>query len=368
MNLWSRIAWTLLVIPCGQAFSAESYVVPYLGDQQLTTWSVEDGCKAEFSDGMLRVKAGNGWLRSHHAYLDFHLHLEWKAPAAEDFQLGISLRAQRAGQPFLKSTYKSHSEAKLRGPFKRGEWNTYDITVRGETVTLRTNDGKPSTLDGLTDAAGYIGLEVDGPPGSEIQFRNIRVTEFGFESLLEGQELTHWEGAGQPPETCWEWADGVLTCVKPKGPWLRSKREFPDFNLRLQYRVQAGGNSGVYVRVPHDGNHHRADNSKPPAGFEVQILDDSAKKYSKLKDYQYSASVYDIAGASPRVSRPPGQWNTLEIECQGHTVRTIHNGVEVVHVTRKTHPLIELRQTQGYLGLQNHGVGVAFRYLRIRAD
>ncbi len=368
MRFWAAIALALLATLYGQAFAAEGYVVPSLVDQQMTAWTAEGDCEAEVVNKTLRLKAGKGWLRSHHAYRDFHLHFEWKAPETKDFQLGISLRAQKPGTPFLKTTYQGNAAAGLNGPIKRGEWNTYDITVRGKAVTLRTNQGEPSTAEGLTDVAGYIGLEVGGPGGSEIQFRNIRVTEFGFQSLLDDQELTHWEGAGQPPETCWQLNDGVLTCVKPKGPWLRSKREYGDFNLRLQYRVQAGGNSGVYVRVPHDGNHHRDDDSKPPAGFEVQILDDSAEKYRNLKAYQFSASVYDICGASPRVCRPPGQWNTLEIDCKGNTVRTIHNGVEVVNVTRETHPKIELRQTHGYLGLQNHGVGVSFRYLRIRAE
>jgi hypothetical protein len=129
--------------------------------------------------------------------------------------------------------------------------------------------------------------------------------------------------------------------------------------------VEEGANSGVYVRVPENGNHHRDDESQPPAGFEVQILDDAARKHANLKPYQFSGSVYDIAGASPKVSKPPGEWNSLEINCHGQNITTVHNGQVIVRVTPETHPLIQLRSTTGYLGLQNHGGGVSFKNLRI---
>jgi hypothetical protein len=143
------------------------------------------------------------------------------------------------------------------------------------------------------------------------------------------------------------------------------RREVGDFNLRFDYQLEAGGNSGVYVRVPADGLHHRENADQPPAGFEVQLLDDADPKYAKLKDYQYSASVYDICGASPRVSKPAGEWNTIEINCEGQTVTTIHNGAVTVHITDESHPLLALRSTAGYLGLQNHSSVVRFRNLRL---
>src|SRR5205814_9161410 len=139
------------------------------------------------------------------------------------------------------------------------------------------------------------------------------------------------------------------------------------FNLRLEYQVSAGGNSGVYVRVPADGNHHRENDQSPPAGFEVQILHDVSPQYQDLKDYQYSASVYDIAGAARRVSKPAGGWNTLEINARGRRIAVTQNGVVVVDLDEERFPLIKLRQLKGFLGLQNHSTLVKFRNLRIGA-
>ena len=146
---------------------------------------------------------------------------------------------------------------------------------------------------------------------------------------------------------------------------MRTSQKFGDFNLRFQYQVSPGGNSGIYVRVPADGKHHRDNDKLPPAGFEVQVLDDNAKKYAKLKDYQYCGSVYAISGATSRVSKPAGQWNTMEINCIGQHITTTHNGVTIVRIDAKSHPKLALRKLDGFLGLQNHSTVVRFRRLRI---
>jgi hypothetical protein len=362
------------------AAAVAGYRYSLFDGKSLAAWSVENGAKAVVEDGVIRLQGGDGWLRSHHAYGDFRLHVEWKALQASGYDAGIYLRASRNGKPFPQSGYQVNllegreghignlEGATTSGLIKPGEWNTFEATVRGETVSLTINGQPAYTVGGATIPRGYIGIQVEVPKGGEFLLRNLWIEETGYRGLLDGPDadgLTDWEGVGQPASACWELKDGVLTCVRAKGPWLRSADQHGDFNLRLEYRVTPGANSGVYVRVPASGLHHRDSADKPPAGFEVQILDDSAEKYRHLKSYQFSGSVYDIAGASAHVGRAPGEWNTLEIDCHGQHVTTVHNGVEIIRVTPATHPLIELRQREGFLGLQNHGVGVSFRNLRI---
>src|SRR4029079_2348811 len=100
-------------------------------------------------------------------------------------------------------------------------------------------------------------------------------------------------------------------------PWFVSKEEHATSTLVSYAQVPPAGNSGVYVRVPKDGNHHRENDQQPPAGFEVQVLDDAHESYKTLKNFQTGASVYDFVGAKPHNSKPAGQWNTLEINCRG---------------------------------------------------
>jgi hypothetical protein len=345
--------------------------------QSLDGWTVENDAKIEIQDGHLLLKDGNGWLRSHHVYTDFHLHVEWKALQAQAYDAGIYLRAHPGGKPFAKRGYQANMlqgkegnignlpGAESTGLICAGDWNSFDITVVGERVTMVINGCPAYSVAGLKEPSGHVGIQCEVPKGGQFLIRNVWITELGFTSLFNGQNFAGWEGAGQPAETCWKIENGLLICTGQKGPWLRTCSEYDNFSLRFDYLLAPGGNSGVYVRVPADGNHHRADESKPPAGFEVQLLDDSAKQHAKLKDYQYSASIYDIAGANPRNTRPPGEWNTLEIVCDGDRVITRHNGVTVTDITSESHPLLKLRQLKGYLGLQNHSTEVKFRNLRV---
>lgn len=343
----------------------------------LDGWTAENGCEAGVDDGLLVLKAGDGWLRSDYAYADFVLHVEWKALKANNYDAGIYIRTLPGGKPFPATGYQinllqgkegnigSLPGASSTGLVKPGEWNVFDITVIGETVSLSINGKDAYKVGGIKQAVGCVGLQCEVPLGGQFQFRNIRMTELGKRSLFNGMDLSGWEGAGQPAEKCWLVQDGLLQCTGAAGPWLRSQDEFGDFNLRFDYLVAAEGNSGVYVRVPRDGNHHRENDQAPPAGFEVQILDDAAPKYKDLKDYQFSGSVYDIAGANPRVSKAAGKWNTLEINAAGQRISVSHNGVVVVDLDEVKFPLIQLRQTKGFLGLQNHSTPVKFRNVRV---
>ncbi|HUG92163.1 MAG TPA: DUF1080 domain-containing protein [Planctomycetaceae bacterium] len=357
----------------------EGYRYALFDGESLAGWTIENDCEVEVRDGAILLKSGNGWLRSHHTFGDFRLHVEWQALQAENFDAGIYIRTLPGGSPFPRQSYQVNLLQGKEGVIGNlpgavpdgatirpaGQWNTFEITVEGDTVEVTINGERAYRVGGLEIARGHVGLQVEVPKGGQFLVRKVEITELNHRTLFNGKDLAHWEGAGQPAETCWEVREGVLHCTPSKGPWLRSREEFDDFNLRLDYHLAEGGNSGVYVRVPENGNHHRENDEQPPAGFEVQILDDAAAKHRNLKDYQYSASVYDIAGADPRVSKPPGEWNTLEINCRGRHVTTVHNGVTVVDLTEETHPAIRLRSLRGYLGLQHHGGGVSFRNLRV---
>ncbi len=341
-------------------------------------WSVENDCEVDVIDGCIRLKSGEGWLRSHQAYRDFELHVEWKALKPQGYDAGLYIRAAQEGKPGPKPSHQINMlqgkegnigdlpGAQSTGLAKpAGEWNAFDVRVGGDTVSLKINGQPAYSVSGLKQPDGHLGFQVEVPVGGQFLLKNIRITELGYRPLFNGRDLTGWQPVGDVAEACWSVADGLLVCSGKKGPWLRSDAEFDDFNVRLEYRLSTGGNSGMYVRVPLDGNHHRDNDTLPPAGFEVQILDDAAPGHLKLKDYQYSASIYDIAGANPRVSRPVGEWNSLEINCRGQHVTTWHNGHRVANITAADSPLLGLRSTKGFLGLQNHNTVVKLRDIRL---
>jgi hypothetical protein len=188
----------------------------------------------------------------------------------------------------------------------------------------------------------------------------------GFVPLFNGKDLDGWHCYAGKPDV-WGVQDEVLVCAGGGGGWLGTERQYADFVLRLEYRLQPGGNSGVYLRAPEKGHISRV-------GMEIQILDDNHPRYARLDYYQYAGSIYHVVAPTRRVSKPAGEWNALEVRAEGRRLVVVLNGVRVVDANldllrqdpavAKEHP--GLARTQGHLGLQNHNERVEFRRLRIK--
>ncbi|MBM4005152.1 MAG: DUF1080 domain-containing protein [Planctomycetes bacterium] len=352
--------------------SPSGHRYPLFNGKNLHGWNVA-GCEVAVENGVLLLKSGDGFVWTDHKYRDFILELEWRPLKDQKWDSGIYIRAElpRDGKKWpdkhqvnLLEGHEGNligfSTAKSTGLVVNGQWNRLRLVVVGTQAKMEIN-GKPAWVaDGIPAEKGYVGFQSEVPLGGQFEFRSIFITEIGYRSLFNGSDLTGWEGADQDAAKCWGVEQEELICSGAPGPWLRSKEQFSDFNLRLEYRTMNGGNSGVYCRVPADGNHHG-----PGSGVEIQILDDRAEQYRELKPYQYCGSVYGIAPALQRVGKPAGEWNTLEINCKGTAYVVTHNGVVIVHVCEEAFPEIRQRLREGYLGLQNHSEKVWFRNLRL---
>ena len=184
-----------------------------------------------------------------------------------------------------------------------------------------------------------------------------------WKPLFNGKDLTGWKAVDGPAEA-WRVIDGNLSCSGGGGGWLSTTKEYANFEIELEFRVPVGGNSGVFLRSPHEGN-------PAFAGMEVQVLDDGADEYKALQPAQYCGSVYGIAAATPRVTKKPGDWQTMRIVCDKRQVKVWINGTQVVDANLDDHPdkVKEhpgIKRTTGYVDLQNHGSQLDYRKLRIK--
>ena len=160
--------------------------------------------------------------------------------------------------------------------------------------------------------------------------------------------------------------DGVLVCKKQGGGRLFTTKEYADFILRFEFKLEPGGNNGIAIRSPLEGRPSRA-------GMEIQVLDDTAPRYKKLKPYQFHGSVYGMVPAKRGHQKPVGQWNSEEILCDGSHVKVTLNGTVIVDADLNKidkpmdgyeHPG-RLRK-QGFVGFIGHGTRVEFRNIRIK--
>jgi hypothetical protein len=187
----------------------------------------------------------------------------------------------------------------------------------------------------------------------------------GWVPLFDGKSLDGWKVYGSKADE-WTVEDGMIVC-KGQGGWLGTTKEYANFEVKLEYRLKPGGNSGVYIRAPEKGQISRV-------GMEIQILDDGDAKYAKLDFYQYTGSIYHVVPPTQRAGKPAGQWNAMTIRADGRNIVVILNGKKIVdanldHYAKdpavaKEHP--GLMRTMGLIGLQSHSERVEFRNLHIK--
>ena len=176
----------------------------------------------------------------------------------------------------------------------------------------------------------------------------------GFVALFNGVDLKGWVGNTNGYKA----AGGVLVCQarKSRGAKIYTAKEYANFIFRFEFKLTPGANNGVGIRAPLTGN---------PAknAFEIQILDNSAKKYAKIKPSQLHGSIYKRAAAKRGHLKPVGQWNKQEIRAEKNFITVILNGVTIVDradVSRYKKP------AKGHICFLGHGSQVEFRNIRIK--
>jgi hypothetical protein len=189
----------------------------------------------------------------------------------------------------------------------------------------------------------------------------------GFESLFNGKDLTGWQVNADGKLDRWGAEDGVIFTKGGGGGWLMTDKEYGDFELRLEFKLPQGGNSGVGLRSALKGN------PAFEAGMEIQLLDDEwhREHLPDLKVSQLTGSVYSIQGPKKDALKPIGEWNSMRILAQGKHIAIELNGTKTVDIDlgryqnkEKEHP--GMLHEKGHIGLQSHDGRVEFRHLYVK--
>ncbi|MFD1143588.1 DUF1080 domain-containing protein [Larkinella insperata] len=199
----------------------------------------------------------------------------------------------------------------------------------------------------------------------------------GWTLLFDGTSTTGWTTAdGKPAPAGWVIEKGTLTARKgAKGGDIVSIKQYADFDLKLEYNIEPGGNSGLkyfYTNYATGGN----------LGMEYQILDDQRAEDNQ-KENHLTGSFYDVLPPNPSLKKvnEPGQWNSIRIVAKGHQVEHWLNGVKILDFTRGSPAFTEAVATskfsktvpafgtvqKGHILLQEHGHEVSFRNIKIKA-
>lgn len=203
---------------------------------------------------------------------------------------------------------------------------------------------------------GVLCLQDHGYPAS---FRNIKIKELPRKNqeveLFNGVDLHGWEAYGTE---LWYVKDGLLVCES--GPdkeygYLATREYYDDFDLTVEFKQEADGNSGVFIRS-------FIEKDVQINGWQVEV---APKGHGTGGVYEsYGRGWLEQIPTEKEEILKEGEWNTMRIKVQGNNITSWLNGVEMVNFDDE-----KIGAGQGRIALQIHdggGIKVLWRNLKLK--
>jgi hypothetical protein len=256
---------------------------------------------------------------------------------------------------------------------KAGTWNNSRIVFDNGKVEHWLNGQKILEFEAWTDDwfarkesgkwefAPEYGLARSGrialqDHGSRIWFKNMKIKELPrkpkTETLFNGQDLKGWQVYGTE---LWYVDKGELVCES--GPdkeygYFGTRKYYNDFELTLDFKQEANGNSGVFIRS-------YIKSGVNISGWQVEVAPPGMDTGGIYESYG-RGWIAQIPDEKEKILKM-GDWNTMKIRVQGDRVITWLNGEQMTDLTDKS-----IGEGKGRIMLQIHsGGGIKVKWRNI---
>ena len=136
--------------------------------------------------------------------------------------------------------------------------------------------------------------------------------------LFNGSDLNGWRLSDPAKTNGWSVRDGLLVNDTPKTDFsntgtygnLVTEAEFEDFWLHIEFKPEAGQNSGVYLR----------------GMYEAQVVD----RDSRMQGLAGIGSIFSLIAPSHQAAGEPGTWQTYDLTLVDRHVTVVLNGETVI--------------------------------------
>lgn len=200
----------------------------------------------------------------------------------------------------------------------------------------------------------------------------------GWMLLFDGKTTKGWrnynkDGIG----SAWKAVEGELVLDPASGTGggdIITEAEYENYELSLEWKISACGNSGIMFNVVEDQKYP----SPWLTGPEMQVLDNSCHPDAKIHKHR-AGDLYDLIACSTETVKPAGQWNHVRLIANAGNYEFWLNGTKVVTFTMHTPEWNQLvagskfkdfpdfaKARKGHLALQDHGDKVWFRNIKIK--
>jgi catechol 2,3-dioxygenase-like lactoylglutathione lyase family enzyme len=314
----------------------------------------------------------NGYHHAHLATADVDKTLAWYEAAfgGERANFGGVVPGIRYGNVWLLAKKVDAPQAATKGrSIDHISWGFADLDaaavdlkaqgVKFVSGPIAFGGGKIAFIEGPEG----VRIELVGPGKPAKSISEAKANESGeWKPLFDGQSIEGWIQRGGKAKYRVE--DGQIvgaSVPNTSNSFLCTPRDYGDFILELDFKVDPKLNSGVQIRSqcfdePKEIEHN-GEKKKIPAGrvhgYQVEI---------DPKERAWSGGIYDEGrrgwlndlskNESARKAFKPGDWNSFKIECRGDSIKTWINGVPAADLKDDMTP-------KGFIALQVHGVGDA---------
>ncbi len=217
-----------------------------------------------------------------------------------------------------------------------------------------------------------------------INYLTPKQVQDGWQLLFDGKSFKGWHkyGGGEVG-TAWQIIDGTICLAgTEKNDWqikdggdIVADESFENFHLKLEWKISAGGNSGILFLVQEDKRKYQHPYETGP---EMQVLDNEKHGDGKILKHR-AGDLYDLISCSKESVKPVGEWNKAEIKVQNGKVEFFLNEVSVVNTTLWDEHWLQMIQNSkwknypdfaknrnGFISLQDHGNKVWYRNIMIK--
>lgn len=174
-------------------------------------------------------------------------------------------------------------------------------------------------------------------------------------SLFNGKDLTGWKINGTEK---WYVDKGEMVCES--GPdkqygYLSTTQNYKNFELTLQFKQEANGNSGVFFRSSIEG--------VKISGWQVEVAPLNNNTGGIYESYGRGWLIKPNEQAQKALK--VGKWNKMKIKVSGNEVTTWLNGQQMINITDE-----KIGKGEGFIALQIHdggGIKVRWRKFKLKA-
>jgi hypothetical protein len=176
--------------------------------------------------------------------------------------------------------------------------------------------------------------------------------------LFNGRDFTGWKFTSRsntPPEATWSVTNGVIHCTGQPYGYASTITPYGDYKLTVEWRfvkvAPKADNSGIFVHInPPDKIWPSCIEVQGAHGKQGDLRMNGA---ATCKGHE-TAETKNADSQAPSNEKPPGEWNTFEVECSGDAIKLWTNGKLMNQITG-------CNASSGEIGIQSEGGEIEVR-------